>query len=428
MTAKHVIVIGAGLAGLTCAWELCSRGLTVTVIDAARGPAQRASFATGGWIGPQSLRTSVQLRSRGQLLRTHFGQNDPQAGLRWNWKGHDEAADFLARSQQLAANPNFGSAWCRDALRSLGDRSLTLLNRLIAAQAITDCRSKGLLHVFSTEAALDAAVSGANPRLGLTQAKAFTSAQCRVLEPVIFDNAPIAGGLQLPLDFTVNAAFLCRELAYSEQSRGVQFVFDEAVEGFLTQDHTVVGVKTGKESRPADAVVLASGSSAPGLLQKLPVPLEFLTATLWAQSITAEVGDFPYRMKMSLLWEEEGILATALGERIRLTGTPFCAPFDAKVSEEEVKRLSMQAMTLLGSAANWRKMIAWHEEMIACADGLPLAGALPGYPGLYVSFAHGMSGAATAGACAEIVADAVTDTSANELAPLVSPLRAAAAY
>ena len=43
MTSTHVIVIGAGISGLSCARELTQHGFSVTVLDKARGPGGRAS-------------------------------------------------------------------------------------------------------------------------------------------------------------------------------------------------------------------------------------------------------------------------------------------------------------------------------------------------------------------------------------------------
>lgn len=424
MAAKHVIIVGAGFAGLAAAWELIRRGYAVTVIESSRGAAQQASFAAGGWIGPQGLSSWVRRRSRSEKIADLISQKNPSLGLRWTYNGKQQCRHLLTRCDRLAQDEQYGPSWYAEAVRSLADRSFTLFNRLVCGEAISDCRSNGLLHVFSTEKAMEDAASGANERLFLTQAQALTNALCREVEPVIFDNAPIAGALHLPLDFTINEAFVCRELAYSEQVRGVRFLFEEEVrELAVDQKHVVIGVKTNKAEHAADAVVLACGQSVPEFLASLPVPIELLTAPVWSSSITADAGDFPYRLKTSLLWEEEGILVTALGERIRVSSYPWCGKLDDKTAQLEVKRLANAGMQLVGGAANWRKPFVWRHEVLTTADSLPIAGDIPGYRGLFVNFAHGQHGAASALACGEIIADALQEVPANELATLTSPLR-----
>lgn len=429
MAAKHVIVVGAGFAGLAAAWELMNRGFAVTVVESSRGAAQKASFATGGWIGPQGLSSWIRLRTRQEKLSELFSQSNPAFGLRWTHSGKKQCHFLLRKCDRLIEAIPTDPAWYTQALRSLADRSFTLFNRLVCSQAISDCRSKGLLHLFSTEKALEEAASGTNRRLALSEGLALNNASCRELEPVIFDNAPVAGALQLPLDFTINEAFVSRELAYAEQMRGVHFLFEEEVlELRFGPSHNITGVKTSKTELPCDAVVLACGSSVPSFLAALPVPIEFLTAPVWSCTVTADAGDFPYRLKTSLFWEEEGILVTALGERIRVSAGPWCGTRTPKEAQQEIKRLTTAGMQLVGGAANWRKPFAWQYDVLTSADNLPIAGAIPGYCGLFVSFAHGMHGAAGALASGEIVADALQEVPANELAALTSPLRRAVIY
>lgn len=48
----HIVIIGAGLIGLSTAEALCARGAQVTVLDAQGGPALGASFSNSGMIHP----------------------------------------------------------------------------------------------------------------------------------------------------------------------------------------------------------------------------------------------------------------------------------------------------------------------------------------------------------------------------------------
>lgn len=46
----HVVVLGAGVAGVTSAYFLAMRGCDVTLVDRAAGPASGTSFANGGQL------------------------------------------------------------------------------------------------------------------------------------------------------------------------------------------------------------------------------------------------------------------------------------------------------------------------------------------------------------------------------------------
>jgi len=45
-----IVVLGAGVVGVTSAWYLASAGHEVTVIDRRSGPGLETSFANGGQI------------------------------------------------------------------------------------------------------------------------------------------------------------------------------------------------------------------------------------------------------------------------------------------------------------------------------------------------------------------------------------------
>lgn len=50
-TSEHVVVVGAGMVGLSAAWFLQERGLSVTVLDRS-GVAAGSSWGNAGWLSP----------------------------------------------------------------------------------------------------------------------------------------------------------------------------------------------------------------------------------------------------------------------------------------------------------------------------------------------------------------------------------------
>ena len=46
----RLVVVGAGVIGLSCAWRAAASGWTVTVVDPA--PARGASWVAGGMLAP----------------------------------------------------------------------------------------------------------------------------------------------------------------------------------------------------------------------------------------------------------------------------------------------------------------------------------------------------------------------------------------
>src|SRR5215213_7509807 len=48
---EHVVVVGAGMVGLSAAWFLQAEGVRVTVVDRA-GVAAGSSWGNAGWLAP----------------------------------------------------------------------------------------------------------------------------------------------------------------------------------------------------------------------------------------------------------------------------------------------------------------------------------------------------------------------------------------
>jgi D-amino-acid dehydrogenase len=71
----HVLVIGAGLAGVTAAWELREAGHEVTVVDRGSEAATETSFANAGLVCPGHALPWASPEVPGMLLRSLFSDN-----------------------------------------------------------------------------------------------------------------------------------------------------------------------------------------------------------------------------------------------------------------------------------------------------------------------------------------------------------------
>ena len=97
----HVVVIGAGIVGASCAWHLASRGCKVTVLE-ARGVAAQASGHSFAWLNAGD---GLQPMSYHVLRALALGEHRRLAAelpmpVRWNgsleWRDAAHGADTLA--------------------------------------------------------------------------------------------------------------------------------------------------------------------------------------------------------------------------------------------------------------------------------------------------------------------------------------------
>src|SRR3546814_10755084 len=115
--AVHVIVVGAGVVGMTTAWFLHRAGRRVTVIDAAAGPGLGTSRANGAQLSYSYVAPLAAPDVLPALPKYLFDRNSPMRFRPaldpepWRW-----GLEFLlaCTAGRAAATTQIGRASCRD--------------------------------------------------------------------------------------------------------------------------------------------------------------------------------------------------------------------------------------------------------------------------------------------------------------------------
>ncbi|QMV73971.1 FAD-dependent 5-carboxymethylaminomethyl-2-thiouridine(34) oxidoreductase MnmC [Comamonas piscis] len=105
--ARHVAIVGAGIAGAACARQLALRGWQVTVLDAANHPAAGASALPAGIFAPHTS-SDDSLLSRitraGQRCTLQWAEQLLQAGVDWDMTGVLERRQLATPNDETAAH------------------------------------------------------------------------------------------------------------------------------------------------------------------------------------------------------------------------------------------------------------------------------------------------------------------------------------
>jgi D-amino-acid dehydrogenase len=403
----RVAVVGAGVVGLACAWELRRAGADVLVLERGSVGAGTSQGNTG-WVcpsftyplpAPGMVREGLrQLVTRGEafVLRPSL---DPSY-VRWLW-----------RFRRSCSQERF-DAGVR-ALLALNERTLELFDAYRAAGVEFEMHAAGMVVAARTTEGLDLyrAIFRRLHELGYRGGaiEELDGAALAALEPALDANGVLAG-LHATVDRFVRPEELTGGLAAALRSDGVEIREGCELTG-LSRRNGSVAIETAAGPETADRVVLAAG-----LASSRFAPMPMVGAR--GYSVTLPGRGTPPRHALYLAEAKLGLSPFAGG--VRIAGVFELGPRRAEAPPGAGERLIAAARPYL---AGWRPdadgpVEAWAGLRPATPDGLPLLGAHPGLEGVYLATGHGMLGVTLAPASAALLAPLVLEgRAAPELTP-----------
>jgi D-amino-acid dehydrogenase len=413
-----VIVIGSGVVGLSCAYELARSGAEVTVLE-RNGVGQGASLANTGWVcpsfsyplpGPGIIREGLRgmLHGGGPLaIRPTL---DPTF-LRW------------LLGFRRSATPERWEHGVR-ALVGLNRRTLELFDSYAEAGVEFEMHESGLVLVATTQAGLDSysAIFRELRSLGFEgESVELTPWEAKELEPALSENG-IAGGVHALVDRYVRPESLLAGLAAHLEAQGVVVREESEVTG-IESANGGVRVVADREPLDADRVVVAAGASSPRFLERLGISLPLVGAR--GYSFTFAGGAL--RPTHALYLAEAKVGISSYADSVRIAGV-----FELGQASDALHRGRIEAMlrTIEPYFDEWSPsaevpLFQWAGLRPMTADGLPLIGRSPAVDNVFVATGHGMLGVTLAPATAALLAPFVLEgIAAPELEPF-DPARSA---
>lgn len=398
-----VLVLGAGVVGVTTAWYLAKSGVEVEVIDRQPAPGLETSFANGGqisvchnepWAHPAVLKKAIGWLGREDApLLLRWKRLDPYL---WSW-----LARYLMNCNQASARINTD----RIVRVALYSRScLQALRKEIALDY--DLVNKGILHFFRDQAEFDRAAEGieATQRLGLVR-KRLTAAEVTALEPSLAVMGPaLLGGIHTPDDESGDAFKFTQGLAAQAAAKGVTFRQDCQIHHLEWDKGRISGVATDQGRLRADVYVLAAGSWSPLLARQVGIGLPVYPAK--GYSATLPVLDPALTPTVSLIDEENKLVYSRLGDRLRVAGTAELAGWDLTMSPIRSRAIVERARALFPGAVDIGKAELWAGLRPVTPDSVPVLGATP-ISNLFLNTGHGTLGWTMACGAGKAVADLV---------------------
>ncbi|HVI50381.1 MAG TPA: D-amino acid dehydrogenase [Candidatus Sulfotelmatobacter sp.] len=399
-----VVVMGAGVVGVTSAWYLAEAGHEVTVVDRQDGAALETSFANGGQVSPCHAEPWANPATPMRALRW-MGRED--APLLFRWNRFDPAlwtwgARFLLNCTARRAHANTDrtlrvAVYSRACLQAL--RQLTGLQY--------DQKTLGILHIYRDTNEFENArkASELMNSLGLERQEK-TPDQAVEIEPALACvHGDLAGAIMTPGDESGDAHKFTRALAELCAKRGVTFLYGTRIDELELSGNRLASISTSRGRIHADAFVLAAASWSPLLARQVDLRLPIYPAK--GYSATLAVTDEAKAPTVSITDDEHKMVYSRLGGRLRCAGTAELAGWNTDMNEGRARLVASLAEGLFPGAGDFSRAKLWCGLRPVTPDSVPILGGTK-VPGLYLNTGHGTLGWTMSCGSAKLLADIVS--------------------
>jgi D-amino-acid dehydrogenase len=402
------VIVGGGVIGLACAWELRRRGEDVLILD-RNEPGAACSAGNAGWITPS---ISTPLPAPG-LVGT---------SMRWMMK-RDSPLYIKPRLDPRFAGWLVGF-WrnCRpdvyvrglEALSALNQRTMPLFDRWQEDGIDFEMHKAGLLFLgLSREAITHTATEIEQlERFGYRRPSILSGAEVRELEPGLSDS--VAGGFHVEEERHVRPETLTSGLVQRLKDDGVEIRTGVEVTGIARRSGTVNAVMTNVGSVAAERVLIAAGSWTGQIAQRFGFKLPIEAGK--GYSVTIEHPRRTITRPLDLI--EARVAVTPFSDGLRLAGTMELSGLNLRLEPSRVEAIRRAGDQSLGDWRGGRHEKVWVGMRPLTPDGLPVIGQVAGCDNLYVAGGHQMLGITLAPATGEAVAELMlSGTSQVDLRP-----------
>jgi D-amino-acid dehydrogenase len=408
MPAMKVAVIGAGIVGVTTAFELAVDGHAVTVFDRRASVAEEASFANAGVVAPGYVTPwaapGMAAKVAGFLMRRHapvrvkLPLSREDIAWMWKWYRSCELATYTAN---------------RARMQRLGFYSRSRLHEITEHFQLDYDRSVGYMVLLRGERDRKLVQPGLQVLrdAGVTFNE-LSAQEARIIEPAINSDIDFLGAIHLPNDEVGNCRQFALLLKNEAQTLGVNFEFNSAVGPLDPARPASLPVWTLDSQAPVqrqfDAVIVCGGVDSADLLR--PLGLHIPLAPVYGYSISAPIRESMNAPRSALMDERYKVAIARLGNRVRVAGS-------AEIGGSLQKKHPAAIQTLYKVLHDWFPGAAriastgaavqeWKGARPMLPDGPPLLGAT-GIPGVWLNLGHGSSGWALSCGSARALADLI---------------------
>lgn len=408
-----IAVIGAGIIGVTTAYELARDGHEVEVFERHGAVAEETSFANAGVLAPGYVTPWAAPGMPGKVLQYLLRRHAPVRLGRPSWRDLAWIRRWLKACDPESYRIN------RERMQRLAFHSRTRLHELTQHLQLDYESRQGYTVLLRTEED-EAMVQASLQCLRETGVPFQRLDRAGVLahEPALHADTELHAAIHLPDDEVANCRQFAVQLRQHAEALGVRFHFKKNLSPLRPAAPTTVDGRHGAAN--FEAVVVCAGVNSAAMLR--PLGLRIPLTAIYGYSVTAPVREDMDAPRSALMDERYKVAISRLGNRVRVAGSAEIGGDPTLLREASVQTLYKVLNDWFPGGAHLSQGVqVWKGARPMLPDGPPLLGP-SGVPGVWLNLGHGSSGWALSCGSARAVADLIAgrdpglDLSGYELA------------
>lgn len=394
-----IAVIGAGIIGITTAYELACDGHEVTVLERRGAAAEETSFANAGilapgyitpWAAPDMPAKVMQhLFSQHPLVKVGLPLTTRELSWMWRWYRACKQASYLKY---------------RTRLQHLAFYSRERLHQITADMKLDYERSNGYLVLLRSEKDNQKIQPGLQVLQEAGVAfKEVTPLEARQIESALSGETPLFGAVYLAEDEVGNCRQFALLLKNEALRMGVNFAFNTTVTKITSSAGIMLELADDPQPRQFDAAVLCAGLDSTRLLDALHQPLPI--AAIHGYSVTATLREPLNAPRSAVMDEHYQVTISRMGNRVRVAGSAEIGGVPDYKRRPALQTLYKVLSDWFPGAVNLSSGVQeWKGTRAMLPDGLPIFGASH-IAGLWLNLGHGAHGWTLSAGSARALAD-----------------------
>lgn len=387
-----LVVLGAGVVGVTTAYWAMRAGLSTAVVDRHPEAGLQASFANGGQLSVSYAEPWANPRMPARIARWLFSADSPLVFRpRLDWHQWRWIAGFLGQCRTSASERN---------LARIVELALHSRNKLREIRESEDLdfnhRRRGIIRYYRTRRELD----GVRRAAELIRANGCA---CEVIDPDrIVEIEPafagradkLAGAVYTPEDESGDALVFTQQLARICAERGVDFFYGTWATALSTSPGSRVRAVEVRDARgyseiEAQHFAVCMGVESAPFLRPYGVSLNLYPVKGYSVSIpVSNSGGAPIT---ALIDDGCKLVYSHLGDHLRVAGTGELSGYRRDLNKHRCRGIIERVREFFPDAGDFDNTRFWADLRPATPSNMPYLGGSR-YANLWLNTGHGTLG------------------------------------